>query len=91
MKSLAQKKRYLQHEMTTKLHAVRLYREVKGVQYVPKVCCVGTDGDVFFQYTMIEEAGRKRFIYAYKEQSSYSTVDFVKRALTCFGYAPQTL
>ena len=77
--------------MTTKLHAVRLYREVKGVQYVPKVCCVGTDGDVFFQYTMIEEASRKRFIYAYKEQSSYSTVDFVKRALTCFGYAPQTL
>lgn len=80
MKSIAQKKRYLQHEMTTKLHAVRLYREVKGVQYVPKVCCVGTDGDVFFQYTMIEEASRKRFIYAYKEQSSYSTVDFVKRA-----------
>lgn len=38
MKSMAQKKRYLQHEMTTKLHAVRLYREVKGVQYVPKVC-----------------------------------------------------
>lgn len=77
--------------MTTKLHAVRLYREVKGVQYVPKVCCVGTDGDVFFQYTMIKEASRKRFIYAYKEQSSYSTVDFVKRALTCFGYTPQTL
>ena len=91
MKSIAQKKRYLQHEMTTKLHAVRLYREVKGVQYVPKVCCVGTDGDVFFQYTMIKEASRRRFIYAYKEQSSYSTVDFVKRALTCFGYAPQTL
>ena len=36
------------------------------VKYVPKVCCVGTDGDVFFQYTMIEEASRKRFIYAYK-------------------------
>lgn len=198
MKSIAQKKRYLQHEMTTKLHAVKLYREVKDVQfvcrryhiskaslmrwnkqydgtqeslepkshrpktqhpnahteeeltwirnlhrrnpgsrhlrslyrvfvrlgyrkkvestkakskhlgkydtptqlgekwqmdvkYVPKVCYVGTDGDVFFQYTMIEEASRKRFIYAYKEQSSYSTVDFVKRAITYFGYAPQTL
>ena len=61
------------------------------VKYVPKVCYVGTDGDVFFKYTMIEEASRKRFIYAYKEQSSDSTVDFVKRAITYFGYAPQTL
>ena len=61
------------------------------VKYVPKICYVGTDGEVFFQYTMIEEASRKRFIYAYKEQSSYSTVDFVKRAITYFGYAPQTL
>ena len=34
MKSIAQKKRYLQHEMTTKLHAVKLYREVKDVQFV---------------------------------------------------------
>ena len=37
---------------------------------------------------MIEEASRKRFIYAYQEQSSYSTVDFVKRAIVWFGYAP---
>ena len=38
---------------------------------------------------MIEEASRKRFNRAYKEQSSFSTVDFVKRAITFFGYAPQ--
>ncbi len=34
MKSIAQKKRYLQHEVTTKLYAVRLYRQVQDVQYV---------------------------------------------------------
>ncbi len=39
---------------------------------------------------MIEEASRKRFIYAYKEHSSYSTVDFFKRAIVFFGYAPET-
>ena len=61
------------------------------VKYVPKICYVGRDGEVFFQYTMIEEASRKRFIYAYKEQSSFSTVDFVKRAITFFGYAPQII
>ena len=41
--------------------------------------------------TMIEEATRERFIYPYMEQSSYSTVDFVKRAIIYFGYAPDTI
>ena len=34
MKSIAQKKRYLQHEVTTKLYAVRLYRQAGDVQFV---------------------------------------------------------
>ncbi len=34
------------------------------VKYVPNACYVGTDGEKFFQYTMIEEASRERFIYA---------------------------
>ena len=59
------------------------------VKYVPKICYAGKDGEAFFQYTMIEEASRKRFIYAYKEQSSFSTVDFMKRAIIFFGYVPQ--
>ena len=61
------------------------------VKYVPSACYVGTDDEKFYQYTVIEEASRKRFIYAYKEQSSYSTVDFFKRAIIFFGYAPETL
>ena len=40
---------------------------------------------------MIEEASRERFIYAYKEASSYSTVDFVQRAIIYFGYAPDMI
>ena len=56
-----------------------------NVKYVPAACYVGTDGEKFHQYTMIEEAGRERFIYAYKEAGSYSTVDFVQRAFICFG------
>ena len=34
---------------------------------------------------------RERFIFPYKEQSSYSTVDFVKRAIAYFGYAPEII
>ena len=34
MKSIAQNKRYLQHEVTTKLYAVKLYWQVGDVQFV---------------------------------------------------------
>lgn len=61
------------------------------VKYVPTVCYAGTDGEKFYQYTMIEEADRERFIYAYRESSSYSTVDFVQRAIAHFGYAPDVI
>lgn len=61
------------------------------VKYVPISCYTGTDEARFYQYTAIEEASRKRFIYAYQEQSSYSSVDFFKRAIAYFGYAPETV
>ncbi len=61
------------------------------VKYVPTACYSGKDEQKFYQYTVIEEASRKRFIYAYEEQSSYSTVDFVKRAIIFFGYAPDVI
>ena len=40
---------------------------------------------------MIDEASRERFIYPYMEQSSYSTIDFVKRCIDYFGYTPQII
>lgn len=61
------------------------------VKCVPNACYSGTDREKFYQYTIIEEASRKRFIYPYKEQSGHSTVDFVKRAITFFGYAPKII
>ena len=63
------------------------------VKYVPKSCCTSAvmSDDKFYQYTMIDEATRERFIYPYKEQSSYSTIDFVKRAIAYFGYVPKCI
>ena len=61
------------------------------VKHIPIACYSGTDGEKFYQYTMIDEASRERFIYPYKEQSGYSTVDFVKRAILYFGYAPEII
>ena len=61
------------------------------VKYVPTACYSGNDDERFYQYTVIEEASRERFIYPYKEQSGYSTVDFIKRAIIYLGYVPETI
>lgn len=61
------------------------------VKYVPTACDVRKEKEQYYQYTIIEEASRKRYILPYKEQSSYSTVDFFKRAILFFGYAPNEI
>jgi len=65
------------------------------VKYVPKECYVGEiiheGDDEYYQYTAIDEATRERFIFPYKEHNVSSTLDFVKRAITYFGYAPATI
>lgn len=63
------------------------------VKYVPKECYTamkGTD-DKFYQYTVIDEASRERFIYPYRELSSYSSCDFIRRAISYFGYTPRMI
>ena len=61
------------------------------VKYVPTHCYTGKMPDKFYQYTIIDEASRQRFIYPYQEQSSDSTVDFVQRAIRYFGYKPDII
>ena len=63
------------------------------VKFVPSRCKAKTlpGWDNYYQYTIIDEASRERFIYAYQELSSYSTVDFVKRAINYFGYVPRII
>ena len=86
--STKKKSKHLGHYDTPTEIGIKWQMDVK---YVPTACYVGTDGEKFYQYTMLEEATRERFIYPYREQSSYSTVDFVKRAICYFGYAPETI
>lgn len=65
------------------------------VKFVPKECYIGkikfSSHSNFFQYTIIDEATRERFIYPYREHCVTSTVDFVKRAITYFGYVPEII
>ncbi len=58
------------------------------VKYVPTKCLTSSiiEDTKLYQYTCIDEASRKRYLYWYDEQSPYSTVDFVKRCIDFYGY-----
>lgn len=80
---------------TPEMFGVKMQMDVK---YVPKECFRGAaqerfeeSGARFYQYTMIDEATRERFIYPYNELSARATVDFVKRAIVYFGYFPHII
>lgn len=68
------------------------YKWQMDVKFVPVECYKGImihyDDNKYYQYTMIDEATRERFIFPYKEHNVSSTLDFVKRAIAYFGYAP---
>ena len=54
------------------------------VKYIHRQYYTGSHPDKFFQYTMIDEASRERFIYPFEEQSSYLSIQFVKMAISFF-------
>ncbi len=98
-------KRDLTHEISTREEAVKLYRQTHDISFVCHRYRIskalrmrwnqrydGTgDSLVSRSHRPHCRVSRKCFLYAYKEQSSYSTVDFVKKALAFFGYAPETI
>ncbi len=58
------------------------------VKYVPKSCLVGETAEkAYFQYTFIDEYSRFRILKAYKEQSTYSSTQFLKYVAEKFPYA----
>jgi transposase InsO family protein len=62
------------------------------VKYVPPVCRKGMAVlSKYYQYTIIDEATRERFIYAYLRQNAESTEDFMQRAIAYFGYRPMQI
>lgn len=63
------------------------------VKFVPHSCYVGEfrEEKRFYQYTIIDEATRERFIYPYQECNPFNTIDFIKRAIIYFGYKPKVI
>lgn len=62
------------------------------VKYVPNDCNANFVGDnKYYQYTIIDEASRERFIFPFEEYSGSTTVEFVKKAIAYFGYIPKMI
>lgn len=73
---------------TPKQPGVKMQMDVK---YVPKRCYTGETNEKFYQYTLIDECTRERFLYAFDELSSHTTLLFLRRAFIYFGYLPKTI
>lgn len=62
------------------------------VKHVPRECWTGSgEWEKHYQYTMIDEASRKRFIYAFRQCNQETTVEFVFLAFKFFGYRPKII
>lgn len=62
------------------------------VKFVPRNCYVGEfENERYYQYTVVDEATRERFIFPYQEQSPQSTIEFLERAIIYFGYKPSII
>lgn len=85
------KPKYIPKEYDTpKEIGAKMQMDVKVVPSECKSTCI-SGADNFYQYTMLDECTRERFIYAYREQCAWSTIDFVKRAIIHFGYIPKCI
>ncbi len=58
------------------------------VKFVPQTCIVGQEESAkWYQYTFIDEYSRYRYPEAFKENSSYSSTQFLKHVVEKFPYA----
>jgi transposase InsO family protein len=60
------------------------------VKFVPPECRPA-GGARFYQYTILDEASRKRFLYWCGEHSMWESVNALRAAVAFFGYAPKVL
>ena len=83
--------RYIPQPYDTPIHIGEKWQ--LDVKCVPRECYVGPFKNErrFYQYTVIDEATRERFIFPYQEQIAQNTVDFIKRAIIFFGYQPNII
>lgn len=78
------KHKYVPQHYDTPIHIGEKWQ--LDVKFVPRQCyvCEFKDERRYYQYTVIDEATRERFIFPYQDQCAQSTIDFVRRAVIFF-------
>ena len=62
------------------------------VKFVPRECkAINVIFKNFYQYTIIDECRRKRFLYFTNEHSMYESSIALRKAIEFFGYSPIVL
>jgi transposase InsO family protein len=62
------------------------------VKYVPSSCNSNKKSlDKFYQYSMLDESTRERFLYIYSEHTAMATVDFITKSIDYFRYKPVSI
>ncbi len=88
--SVKQKVKYKPQPYDTPIHIGEKWQ--LDVKFVPSKCFAKNELNIrYYQYTVIDEATRERFIYPYQDLCAQSTVDFIKRAIIYFGYKPNII
>ncbi len=84
------KSKYIPKPYDTPIHIGEKWQ--LDVKFVPRNCYVGEfENERYYQYTVVDEATRERFIFPYQEQSPQSTIEFLERAIIYFGYKPSII
>ena len=79
--SAEKKKKYVPKPYESMDHAGQ--RVQIDVKFVPRSCVADPELKLY-QYTAIDEYSRLRYLAAYDEHSSYSSADFLRKAVTWF-------
>lgn len=91
IQSMKKKEKYIPKKYDTPTEIGEKWQmDVKCVPMECKATCISGTSN-FYQYTVLDECTRERFIYAYDEQCASSTIDFTMRAILFFGYIPKTI
>lgn len=83
------KKKHDKKYHTPKMIGEKFQMDVKFVPHECKTSDVISQN--FYQYTILDECNRKRFLYFTNEHSMYESAVALERAIEFFGYAPLVL
>lgn len=89
--NVKKKVKYIPQPYDTPIHIGEKWQF--DAKYIPRDCYVGDfkEDRRYYQYTVIDEATRERFIYPMRELCPQSTIECIKRAIIYFGYKPKVI